>query len=70
MVITKINIEGQNTKYGVIEDHMEIASFEDLYTASAVMRFMKGARMERDEYNTAIRAIKKLDKANTRENDT
>lgn len=61
MVITKIAVEGQKTKYVIVEDHTEIASFDDLYTAAAVSRFMKGARMEKEEYNAALWAIKKAD---------
>lgn len=61
MVVTRIAVEGQKTKYAIIEDHTELASFDNLYTACAVARFMKGARMEKEEYNTALLAIKKAD---------
>ena len=43
------------------EDHKELAHFDNFTTAAIVCRFIKAGRLEKPEYDLAIRAMKEFD---------
>lgn len=61
MVITRINLNDTDYKYFLYEDRKGLAHFDDFTTAALVCRFIKGGRLEKAEYDLAVKAMKQFD---------
>ena len=54
-------IKRSTAGYFIEEDHIPLARFNDFTTAALVCRFLKGAQLQRIDYNTAVQAMHESD---------
>ncbi len=50
-----------NDCYALHDGLREIASFPDLFTAAVIIRFCKGGRLSKSEYDVAVKTMKEID---------
>ena len=54
-----------HNRYVILEENTWLAYFDDIATASLVMRFIKGAHLEKQDYARAINALSAWDEAHS-----
>ena len=66
MIVKAYGTPGKGKKgrhYAILEGDSILAYFEDLKTAGIVVRFLKGAHMEKQDYTRAVDALSEWDEA-------